>query len=151
LDASPDFNLIEHEGTEVIYSVGSDCSKYYSSLPTLTYVIDYAEFVIPPQAYTYSQPNTKDALFPNLGQICLIEMFPWDQEFTIFGGPFFNQYAVQFNYEKMTIGFATNTNAASDIKLKEKVDGLGITLICISAFMVFCLILVLVRCRKSAN
>lgn len=117
--ASTDFVCKSFLGTEMCASTVSDCSKYYDALPTITYVVDYTEFVVPPQAYTYSQPNMiEPQLFPNKTTFCMIEIYPWANEETVFGEPFFTQYSVQFNYEKSTIGFALNASAAPGSLLK---------------------------------
>jgi len=64
---------------------------------------------MPPEAYTYSEPN---AFNPFASSKCLIRIYPATSEITILGEPFFENYAVQFNYDKSTIGFAVNAYAA---------------------------------------
>jgi hypothetical protein len=60
-------------------------------------------FTLPPEAYTYSEPNLVN---PTASPSCVINVYESTGNFTVFGTQFFTQYAAEFNYNKNTIGFA---------------------------------------------
>ena len=81
----------------------------------------------------------------------MIEIYPSTDGLTILGETFFTQYAVQFDYDKSTIGFAVNSNTDPGVLLTT--SGLAwwaILLIALGGVIVLgAAIFGILKCRKK--
>jgi len=107
-------------------STVQNCSAYYSLLPSIEFVLDSIHYGLSPQSYTVSLSSVTGMDVTG----CELMLTSYgDSTNIILGAPFMQQFVTTFDYDKNTVSFGTNANAAAGVYCKKSLTSLDIFLI----------------------
>lgn len=107
-------------------STVQNCSAYYSLLPPIEFVLDNIHYGLSPQSYTVELSSVTGLDVTG----CALMLTSYGESTNIIlGAPFMQQFVTTFDYDKNTVSFGTNANAAAGVFCKKSLTGLDIFLI----------------------